>query len=70
MHVCMRAHDAAAGVAIRTQHEMAHFVGDDVAERDREIRGGAGHRPDALAVGLDAGREDSGVDGSLLQAQA
>ena len=42
MHVRMRAHDAATGVVIRAQHEMTHFVGDDVAERDWEIRGAPG----------------------------
>ena len=43
---------------IRAQHEMTHFVGDDVAERDREIRGGAGHRRDALA---EDGRPPAGL---------
>ena len=42
VHVRVRAHDAAAGVAIRAQHEMAYFVGDDVAERDRQMLRRAG----------------------------
>jgi hypothetical protein len=49
VHVRVRAHDASGGVAIRTQEEVAHFVGDNVSERVREIRWGAGHRRDAIA---------------------
>ena len=44
VHVRVRAHDAAAGVAIGAQHEMANLVGDDVAERDRKISSGRRER--------------------------